>query len=280
MTAEILTIQMTYARPANNAAGPDTIVISADGWVDDAVRGHHDRAREASELNLLILPATAVVTDQMLEFTQLRVAVSRQHFAVGVDVNARAFGLFQQVIEIFEIVTGNQNAFTRCSFDVDLSRCRMAVFTGFACIQNAHHFEIHLADFHGTLEKCVHIGRPGSQPCHDFMVLGVNIVVVLTENVSVFHIGRRTFQTIQAEQTQAENIFANRCFIFIWRKFRRLTLQFTEIIAHQLQVSHRVIDAGVCIYCQALCFQRLTQGNRFTGVADNTRRIEVNVSQR
>ncbi|STK07166.1 Uncharacterised protein [Escherichia coli] len=69
---------------------------------------------------MLILPATAVVTDQMLEFTQLRVAMRRQHFAVGVDINARAFGLFQQVVEIFEIVPENQNAFTRRRFDVDL----------------------------------------------------------------------------------------------------------------------------------------------------------------
>lgn len=74
---------------------------------------------ETSELHLLILPAAAVVTDQMLEFTQLRVAMRRQHFAVGVNINARAFGLFQQVVEIFEIVTGNQDAFTRRRFDVD-----------------------------------------------------------------------------------------------------------------------------------------------------------------
>ena len=145
---EIFAIQMTHARPANDAAGPDTIVISAYGWVDDAVRGHHDGARETSELHLLILPAAAVVTDQMLEFTQLRVAMRRQHFAVGVDINARAFGLFQQVVEIFEIVTGNQNAFTCRRFDVDLGWGRVTVFTGFACVQNAHHFEVHLADFH------------------------------------------------------------------------------------------------------------------------------------
>ena len=145
---EIFAIQMTHTRPANDAAGPDTIVISAYGWVDDAVRGHHDGAWETSELHLLILPAAAVVTDQMLEFTQLRVAMRRQHFAVGVDINARAFGLFQQVVEIFEIVTGNQNAFTRRRFDVDLSWRRVTVFTGFACVQNAHHFEVHLADFH------------------------------------------------------------------------------------------------------------------------------------
>ena len=97
---------------------------------------------------MLILPAAAVVTDQMLEFTQLRVTMRRQHFAVGVDINARAFGLFQQVVEIFEIVTGNQDAFTCRRFDIDLGWGRVTVFTGFACVQNAHHFEVHLADFH------------------------------------------------------------------------------------------------------------------------------------
>ena len=145
---EIFAIQMAHTRPANDAAGPDTIVISAYGWVDDAVRGHHDGARETSEFHLLILPAAAVVTDQMLEFTQLRVTMRRQHFAVGVDINARAFGLFQQVVEIFEIVTGNQDAFTCRRFDIDLGWGRVTVFTGFACVQNAHHFEVHLADFH------------------------------------------------------------------------------------------------------------------------------------
>lgn len=34
------------------------------------------------------------------------------------------------------------------------------------------------------------------------------------------------------------------------------------------------------IHAQALRFQRFTQGNRFTGVADDTRRVEVNVGQR
>lgn len=34
---EIFAFQMIHARPADDAAGPDTIVIGADGWVDDAV---------------------------------------------------------------------------------------------------------------------------------------------------------------------------------------------------------------------------------------------------
>src|SRR5690606_39203463 len=94
---EIVTFKVAHARPADDAAGPDAVIIRADGRVDDAVRGHHNWAREAGKLNLLILPAAAVVPDQVFEFTQFRVAVCGQHFAVGINVNAGAFGLLQQV---------------------------------------------------------------------------------------------------------------------------------------------------------------------------------------
>ena len=276
---EVVAFEVAHTRPADDAAGPDTVVVRAHGWVDDAVRGHHDWAREASEFHLLVLPAAAVVTDQVFELTQFRVAVRWQHFTVGIDVNAGAFGLFQQVVEIFQVVTGDQDALTFSGFHVDLSRGRVAVFGGFAGIQNAHHFEVHLADFHRALQQSVHIGRPGAQPRHDFVVLRVDVVVVLAENVGMFHVSCRTFQAVQTQQAQAENVLTDGGFVFVRGKFRRLFLQIAQIVTDQLQVSHRVIDGGVSVFGQALRFQRFTQGNRFTGVAHDTRRVEVNVGQ-
>lgn len=64
----------------------------------------------------------------------------------------------------------------------------------------------------------------GAQPCHDFVVLGINVVVVLAEYVRVLHIRRSTFQTVQAQQAQAEDVLANRRFVFIGSKFGGLTL--------------------------------------------------------
>ena len=146
--AEIIPFQVAHTRPANDAAGPDAVVIRANGGVDDAVRGHHDGARETGELNLLVLPAAAVVPDQVFKFTQFRVAVCGQHFAVGIDVNARAFGLLQQVIEVFQVMAGDQDALAFGRFNVNLRRRRVAVGAGFTGIQNTHHVEVHLADFH------------------------------------------------------------------------------------------------------------------------------------
>lgn len=63
-----------------------------------------------------------------------------------------------------------------------------------------------------------------AQPCHDFVVLGVNSVIVLAEYVRVLHIGRSTFQTVQAQQAQAEDVLANCRFVLIWGEFCGLTL--------------------------------------------------------
>ena len=112
------------------------------------------------------------------------------------------------------------------------------------------------------------------------MVLGVDVIVVLAEHVRVFHIGRSAFQAVQAQQAQAENVLANRRFVFIRGEFCRLTLEVAEIVADQLQFRHRVFHAGAGIRLQALGFQRFTQGNSFAGIADNARGIEVNVGQR
>lgn len=79
------------------------------------------------------------------------------------------------------------------------------------------------------------------------MVLGIDSVVVLAEHVGVLHIGRRTLQTVQAQQAQTENIFADGGFIFIRGIVRRLTLQLAQIVADQLQVGDRAVDRGAGI---------------------------------
>ena len=67
------------------------------------------------------------------------------------------------------------------------------------------------------------------------MVLGINLIVVLTQNVRVLHIGRSAFQAVQAQQAQAENVLANRRFVFIRGEFCRLTLEVAQIVADQLK---------------------------------------------
>lgn len=77
--------------------------------LDEAVRSQDDRAREGGEVDLLVLPSTSVVSDEVLELLELRVAVGWEHFTVSVNVYSSSFGLYQEVVEVVDIVPGNED---------------------------------------------------------------------------------------------------------------------------------------------------------------------------
>ena len=81
------------------------------GRTDDEVMAFFQKALAAttdSSLGL-ILPRAAVVADQMAVFFQAGISVSRQHFAMGVDVDPLAFGLLEDLFHHLQVVTGDEN---------------------------------------------------------------------------------------------------------------------------------------------------------------------------
>ncbi len=74
-----------------------------------AVGGEQDWRGKVRKFFLLVLPCRAEVAFEMRIFFQFRIPVGRQHFTVGVDVDAFAVGLLQQQLQIVEVVTGNHD---------------------------------------------------------------------------------------------------------------------------------------------------------------------------
>ena len=50
----------------------------------------------------------------------------RQHLAVRVNIDAETFGLFQQGLQIGQVVTGNQDGLAWLGMNANLRRLRMA----------------------------------------------------------------------------------------------------------------------------------------------------------
>ena len=100
----------------------------------DTVGGKHDRTIECAELFFLFPPRVAVVSNQMLILFQFGIIVSGQHFAVGVHVNARSFGLFQQVFDVVQVVSRNQNARVLAHADVHFGYFGVAIRCGVGLI--------------------------------------------------------------------------------------------------------------------------------------------------
>ena len=71
----------------------------------------------------------------------------RQHFAVGIDIDAGSLGLFQQLLQIGQVVAGNQDRRIAAHAEVDFSDLRMAVFRSIGFIQQRHCRHTELAGF-------------------------------------------------------------------------------------------------------------------------------------
>ena len=88
--------------------GEHTVGI-ARPWGHQAVCGEQHRRGDVGKLLLLVLPRRAEVALEVWVFFKLRIAVGRQHFTVGVDVDAFTLGLLQQQFQIVEIVAGDDD---------------------------------------------------------------------------------------------------------------------------------------------------------------------------
>ncbi len=74
----------------------------------------------------------------MIVFLEGRVIIGRQHFAVGVDIDACTVGLLQELFQVFQIVAGNKNARVPAHADVHLRDFGFAVGFGIGLVEQGH----------------------------------------------------------------------------------------------------------------------------------------------
>ena len=92
---------MFPSRIAGGIEGEDSALIRGiSQWRHDAVGGKDDRSMERLKLLLLSPPRITIVAHQVLVCLQLRIIMSRQHLAVGINVDAHAFRLAQEVFDV------------------------------------------------------------------------------------------------------------------------------------------------------------------------------------
>ncbi len=179
---------MGDARPAHQAPGEQVGGVDFLGPLD-AVGGHDDGPGELGELLGLVLPGGAVVAVEMGILLEAGVAVRGEHLAVGVDVDAFAFALLQDLFQVQEIVPGNQDGLAFLVPQGHLGGHRVAVPAGVARIQQFHGPQVDLAAFEHQRQEVVQaqvFSRRGRQTLVDE---GIDLVVFLPQNPGVVGIG-------------------------------------------------------------------------------------------
>ncbi len=85
----------------DNPSGKEAVKVGVIFFQrNNAVRSHQDRAVKGFKFLILVPPGAAVIANQVIIFFQFRIVVTRQHLAMGVDINARSFGLFQELFHV------------------------------------------------------------------------------------------------------------------------------------------------------------------------------------
>ena len=181
---------------ADHPAGVDPVLVGRTRF-HQAVGGHDHTTGQVIELFLLHLPGAAVVADQVGECFQTRIGVGGEEFAVGVDLDSLAGGLFEDLVEIVQIVTRHDDERPFFVGDEGLGRLGVAVGGGIGGIQEFHALQIHLAEFHHQGQQ-VGQGKGGvEQGGQSLDEPGIDLGALKADHPSVVRIGGHAFHPEQ-----------------------------------------------------------------------------------
>ena len=104
----------------------------------DTVRRHQNRAVEGFKFFFLLPPGVTIISLKMFIFFERRIVVCRQHFGVGVNIDAGVHGLLEQHLEVAQIMTGDENTRAGADTEIDGGDLRIAVSGSIGLIEQCH----------------------------------------------------------------------------------------------------------------------------------------------
>ena len=124
---EVLILSDMYQFGEGDHLGGEDAVRVRGFYRHQTVCGEEDGGGDVRELTLLILPGGAEIALEVRIFFQFRVGVRRQHFTVGVDVDALARALFEQQLQVAQVVAADDDKGALLNFEGDGGRLRRPV---------------------------------------------------------------------------------------------------------------------------------------------------------
>ncbi len=247
---EVPAAHMLDAGPLHQTPGVEAVGVAV-GRALDAVGVEDDGAGEVGEFLGLVLPGAAEVAHQVGVLLQAGVAVGREHLTVGVDVDAGAFGLLEQLLQHLQVVAGDQDTLAGLGAQVDGGRDRMPIGIGVGGVEQSHHGQVLLAALHGEADE-VHqsqtrVGAGGQRLLEE----GHDLIVAAAQDHGVVHIGGHPFQAVHENLDHGADVFVDVQGV----EAVLLTLgDHAGQVVGRFPVSHRTGDggarSGLCLFLQ------------------------------
>ena len=190
----------------NHTGGPKSSFIAVLGR-HHAVGGHEDRTVKGFEFLPLFPPCIAVVPGKMAVFLKERIVMGRKHFPMSIHVHTGPLCLFQKHLQIFQVMTGNENARIAPYTDIHLCDFRLSIGRRIGFIQKSHALDAVFAGFHGQGEKVIYGKVPIQQTGQRVFKEIVDFPGFFMKNPCMAQVSGKTFQTIGNELTKRPDIF-------------------------------------------------------------------------
>jgi len=127
---------------------------------------------------------------------------------VRVDVDALAFGLLEQILQVLQVVPGNQDALSLHRRGSHFRRLRVPVRAGIAGVQHAHGLQVYFAHPKRHGRQCIDVRGLRSQERQRLVEEGIELLVLLAENHRVIRVGRHAFQAVQHQSLKTCDVRA------------------------------------------------------------------------
>ena len=125
---------------------------------------------------------------------------------MGVYVDARVLALFEQLLDVVQIVSADENTRTASHADVHLRDFGVAVSGGVGFVQQSHRLHAPFAGLQRKGSELVGIVA-GDELSEGLQDKFVDVAVHLTESASVLQISGHTFETVHGQLFQRTDIF-------------------------------------------------------------------------
>src|SRR5574344_3161332 len=143
----------------------------------------------------------------MTEFLECRMEVGREHLAVSIYVYACTFGLTEQVLDVVQIVTADEDSRVLAHADIHLRDLRVTISRGVGTVKQFHCLDTHVAGLEYEGNPFVYsllLGGDGSQRLLDELV---DAVIIKAQTHGVFQIGCHTLDTVDGEFLEGTQVF-------------------------------------------------------------------------
>ena len=124
---------------------------------------------------------------------------------MGVDVDALALGLFEQHLEVVQVVAGHDDERALVLRGGDLGGDGVAVGAGIGGVEQGHAGEVDLAEFHDQAEPAFD-GVVVAEGLHALLEPGGDLGIGLAEDARVVGVGRHAAQAEQQRGAQGDDV--------------------------------------------------------------------------